>query len=117
MNTYNIHSHFVVNSVSFVDGKRFNNTKQDYAMMRKISDRLCEEYGLSVLKKEEKYDKYTNSSVYKELMKDSIDYELRVCRCIMKRTMEIRKEELHRKLEIDSKKEKSILSTNKEKSR
>ena len=76
LNTDNIHSHFVVNSVSFVNGKRFNNTKQDYAMMRKISDRLCEEYGLSVLKKEEKYDKYANSSVYKELMKDSIDYAL-----------------------------------------
>ena len=45
-------------------------------MMRKISDRLCEEYGLSVLKKEEKYDKYANSSVYKELMKDSIDYAI-----------------------------------------
>lgn len=40
LNTDNIHSHFVVNSVSFVDGKRFNNTKKDYAMMRKISDRL-----------------------------------------------------------------------------
>lgn len=76
LNTDNIHSHFVVNSVSFVDGKRFNNTKKDYAMMRKISDRLCEEYGLSVLKKEEKYDKYANSSVYKELMKDSIDYAI-----------------------------------------
>lgn len=76
LNTDNIHSHFVVNSVSFVDGKTFNNTKKDYAMMRKISDRLCEEYGLSVLKKEEKYDKYANSSVYKELMKDSIDYAI-----------------------------------------
>ena len=76
LNTDNIHSHFVVNSVSFVDGKRFNNTKKDYAMMRKISDRLCEEYGLSILKKEEKYEKYANSSVYKELMKDSIDYAI-----------------------------------------
>lgn len=76
LNTDNIHSHFVVNSVSFVDGKRFNNTKKDYAMMRIISDRLCEEYGLSVLKKEKKYDKYANSSVYKELMKDSIDYAI-----------------------------------------
>lgn len=76
LNTDNIHSHFVLNSVSFVDGKRFNNTKQDYAMMRKASDRLCEEYGLSVLKKEEKYDKYANSSVYKEIMRDSIDYAI-----------------------------------------
>ena len=43
---------FVLNSVSFLDGKRFCNTKKDYATIRKTSDRLCEDYGLSVLKKE-----------------------------------------------------------------
>lgn len=47
--------------------------------MRKASDKLCEEYGLSVLKQEEKYNKYTTSSLYKELMKDSIDYA--ICKC------------------------------------
>ena len=44
--------------------------------MRKASDKLCEEYGLNVLKQEEKYDKYATSSLYKELMKDSIDYAI-----------------------------------------
>lgn len=44
--------------------------------MRKTSDRLCEEYGLNVLSQEEKYNKYATSSVYKELMKDSIDYAI-----------------------------------------
>ncbi len=76
LNTDNIHNHFVLNSVSFVDGKRFCNTKKDYALMRITSDKLCEEYGLSVLKKEEKYNKYATSSLYKELMKDSIDYAI-----------------------------------------
>jgi len=76
LNTDNIHTHFVLNSVSFLDGKRFCNTKKDYATMRKTSDRLCEDYGLSVLKQEEKYNKYTTSSLYKELMKDSIDYAI-----------------------------------------
>ena len=76
LNTDNIHTHFVLNSVSFLDGKRFCNTKKDYAIMRKISDRLCEDYGLSVLKQEEKYNKYATSSLYKELMKDSIDYAI-----------------------------------------
>ena len=32
--------------------------------MRKASDKLCEEYGLNVLKQEEKYDKYATSSLY-----------------------------------------------------
>lgn len=76
LNTDNLHNHFVLNSVSFLDGKRFCNTKKDYAQMRKASDKLCEEYGLNVLKQEEKYYKYATSSLYKELMKDSIDYAI-----------------------------------------
>ena len=76
LNTDNIHNHFVINSVSFIDGKKFCNTKRDYALMRKTSDRLCKEYGLSVLKQEEKYNKYATSNLYKELMRDSIDYAI-----------------------------------------
>lgn len=76
LNTDNLHNHFVLNSVSFLDGKRFCNTKKDYALMRKTSDRLCEEYGLNVLSQEEKYNKYATSSIYKQLMKDSIDYAI-----------------------------------------
>jgi len=76
LNTDNLHNHFVLNSVSFLDGKRFCNTKKDYAIMRKTSDRLCEEYGLNVLSQEEKYNKYATSSLYKELMKDSINYAI-----------------------------------------
>ena len=44
--------------------------------MRKTSDRICEDYGLSVLKQEDKYNKYATSGLYKELMKDSIDYAI-----------------------------------------
>ena len=76
LNTDNIHNHFVINSVSFIDGKRFYNTKRDYALMRKTSDRLCKEYGVTVLKQEEKYNKYSTSNLYKELMRDSIDYAI-----------------------------------------
>ena len=44
--------------------------------MRITSDKLCEDYGLSVLKQEEKYNKYATSSLYKTLMQDSIDYAI-----------------------------------------
>ena len=77
LNTENLHNHFVLNAVSFLDGKRFCNTKKDYANMRKISDKLCADYGLSILKnemQEDRYNKFATSSLYKELMKDSIDY-------------------------------------------
>lgn len=49
-----IHNHFVVNSVSMVDGKKYNACKQSYALMRKTSDELCIYYGLSVVKKPSK---------------------------------------------------------------
>ena len=75
-NTDNIHNHFVLNSVSFVNGKRFCNTKRDYALMRTTSDNLCREYGLSVLKEKKIYNKYVSGTLYKTLMKDSIDYAI-----------------------------------------
>ena len=49
-----IHNHFVVNSVSMVDGKKFNACKQSYALMRKVSDELCIKYGLSIVEKPHK---------------------------------------------------------------
>ena len=44
-----LHNHFVVNTVSFLNGRKYHRTKQDYRDMRRISDRLCREYGLSVI--------------------------------------------------------------------
>lgn len=46
---HHLHNHFVVNSVSFLDGKRYHRTKQDYRDMRGASDRLCRAYALSVI--------------------------------------------------------------------
>ena len=45
-----IHNHFVINTVSFADGKKFHRTKDDYRAMREVSDRLCREHGLSVIR-------------------------------------------------------------------
>lgn len=46
---HHLHNHFVVNSVSFADGLRYHRSNQDYRDMRNASDRLCREYGLSVI--------------------------------------------------------------------
>ena len=46
-----IHNHFVINTVSYVDGKKYHRTKEDYYHMREVSDRLCKEYGLSVIRR------------------------------------------------------------------
>ena len=44
-----LHNHFVLNTVSFVDGIKYHRTKKDYHDMQKESDDLCREYGLSVI--------------------------------------------------------------------
>jgi len=48
-----LHNHFVINTVSFIDGKKFHRTKQDYLDMKNTSDNFCREYGLSVIEKNE----------------------------------------------------------------
>jgi len=49
LNTNHIHNHLIVNSVSFVDGKKYEGTRTNYYRLRDISDNLCREYGLSVI--------------------------------------------------------------------
>ena len=49
MNTDNLHNHFVINSVSYVDGKKYEQRRSQYAEFRAASDKLCREYGLSVV--------------------------------------------------------------------
>ena len=44
LNTKHLHCHFVINSVSFVDGKRCQDTS--WFKFRKVADRICEKYGL-----------------------------------------------------------------------
>ena len=44
-----LHNHFVVNTVSLIDGIRYHRTEKDYHDMRTASDALCREYGLSVV--------------------------------------------------------------------
>lgn len=50
-NTGHYHNHFALNSVSYTDGKRYYDNKETYNRMREESDRLCKEYGLSVIEK------------------------------------------------------------------
>ncbi|CAM3659488.1 relaxase/mobilization nuclease domain-containing protein [Cohnella lubricantis] len=48
-----LHNHFVLNSVSFMDGKRYYDNKASYALLRRTSDRLCREHALSVIEQPE----------------------------------------------------------------
>ena len=61
LNTDNVHCHFVVNPVSFKDGTKFQNKIGDHKELRRVSDEICREHGLSVLE---------NSSFYGGNKKD-----------------------------------------------
>lgn len=49
LNTGCVHNHFVINSVSFVNGKRFNDNLKSHQKFRDISDSFCRDYELSVI--------------------------------------------------------------------
>ena len=44
-----VHNHFIVNSVSFEDGRKIHFTPNTLQELRKISDDICRKHGLSVL--------------------------------------------------------------------
>ena len=46
-----LHNHLVCCSVSFIDGKKFNDNKGAYYRLRELSDEICRENGLSVIEK------------------------------------------------------------------
>lgn len=50
LNTHHLHCHFVVNSVSFRDGKRLHDEK-GWVMFHRVADELCKKYGLHYLEK------------------------------------------------------------------
>ena len=50
-----LHNHFIINSVSFIDGYKYHDTSASYADIRKLNDELCKKYGLNFM--EEKITK------------------------------------------------------------
>lgn len=64
-NTEHIHGHIIFNSVSFRTGKKYRYQKGDWAkQIQPITNRLCEEYGLSTIEISE--DRAKPSENYKE---------------------------------------------------
>lgn len=71
LNTKHTHNHFVINSVSFVDGLKYYDNHTTYSRIRHVSDELCKEYGLNVLtekatKANLKYDNFYKKSLYND---------------------------------------------------
>lgn len=86
LNTNHIHNHFVINSVSFKDGKKYYDNYYTYAMFREKSNEICEEYGLSTIKEkttkhninyDKFYKKYSQNDNYSARAKQDIDFAIR----------------------------------------
>lgn len=85
LNTDHIHNHFVLNSVSFKDGKKYYINFENTALLRKTSDDICDEYGLKILNEktcksginfENFYRKSLSNSDYYKFAKEDIDYAI-----------------------------------------
>ena len=75
-----LHNHLIFNAVSFVDYKKYHSNKQSYHFIRRTSDRICKEHGLSVVvpgqDKGKSYAEYTaekQGTSYKAKLKTAID--------------------------------------------
>ena len=66
LNTHCIHNHFVINSVSFKDGLKYYDNHTNYSIIRHLSDEICKEYGLNVLKEKPSKKKLNYENFYKK---------------------------------------------------
>ena len=81
-----IHNHVIWNAVSFTDHKHYHSNKRSYYEIRRTSDWLCKEHGLSVIvPRQEKGKSYAehqavrNGTSYKAKLKVTIDRLLPAC--------------------------------------
>lgn len=78
-----IHNHIIFNAVSFTDFKKYHSNKRSYREIRAESDKLCAEYGLSVIEPSENkgksYAEHTadkNGGSFKSKLKKCIDLNI-----------------------------------------
>ena len=86
VNTDNIHNHFVINSVSFVDGKKFRNGIGDRLELRKISDAICAARNKSVIQshkfysnKKEYWIRNSGKLTHRDMLRRDVDEALSKC--------------------------------------
>lgn len=94
-----VHTHFIVNSVSFVDGKKFQQSKKEYERLKEYCNQQCRDNGLNVAQKGKHFDgtEKKEKSIYSKdkynLLKKAeegkaksfvYDYKTKILDCISK---------------------------------
>lgn len=87
LNTSHYHNHFLINSVSFIDGKKYNADRMSYAEFRRLSNEICKEHGLSFLNEKKtksgiNYQNYQNKNIkysnYYKTAKEDLDLAISI---------------------------------------
>jgi len=77
-----IHNHFVVNSVSFLDGRKLISNKETLREIKRESNRICQRENLSIIKEPYAHNRYSMAeykmaekgmSLWKEQLRSAID--------------------------------------------
>ena len=58
-----VHTHFIINSVSFEDGKKFQMSSKDLQKMKDRSDEICRKHGLSICEKNKTFDGHERTGI------------------------------------------------------
>ncbi len=93
LNTDSLHNHFIVNSVSFKTGEKFQNKIRDHVRLREVSDALCLDHELSVLGKSRLYqtekDAYWVHKAGKLTHRDILKQDVEECLAYVYKTDEL----------------------------
>ncbi len=82
LNKDNVHCHFVVNPVSYKDGVKFKNKIGDHKELRRVSDEICREHGLSVLENSNFYGGHkkdywrhkSGKKTHRDYLREDVEY-------------------------------------------
>ena len=64
-----VHSHFVINSVNYETGMKYHSDQQSIHALWDASDKLCLQYGLSVIKRKQSNEHRMNDREYRAYMR------------------------------------------------
>ena len=94
-----VHNHLIFNAVSFADHRHYHSNKRSYHFIRRTSDRICKEHGLSVItpgrdkgKSYVEHQAERTGASYKAKLRAAIDRLLPGCRDLEELLERLRRE-------------------------